>query len=236
VRPGARPASRPRPAAAPRVVGVVPAAGHASRLQPLVGSKEMVRVAGRPVIDHLVARMRAAGADEIRVVTRPDKGDLIAHLRAQGLATVLARPPTAAASTAAGLEGLGPDDAVLIGYPDTVWEPVDGFARMLDALRPPALAALGLFRTPDAARSDAVVVDDAGLVREIVVKSPSPPSDLIYGCAAVRRHVLEGLAHAGELGVHLAPLCRAGRVRGVALLGDFLDIGTPDALARARDL
>lgn len=35
-----------RSRAAPRVVGVVPAAGHATRLQPLASAKEMVPVGG----------------------------------------------------------------------------------------------------------------------------------------------------------------------------------------------
>lgn len=191
---------------------------------------------GRPVIDLLLALMRDAGASEVRVVTRPEKADLVAHLRAEGIVPLLARPPTAAASIAAGLAGLAPHDVVLVGYPDTVWGPEDGFRRLAAALEGAVLAALGIFHSPDAARSDAVVMDDEGLVRRIVVKSATPPSDLIYGCAAVRRGALEGLADAGELGLHLAPLCRAGHVRGVPLSGDFLDIGTPEALARALRL
>ncbi|HZB36129.1 MAG TPA: NTP transferase domain-containing protein [Gaiellaceae bacterium] len=56
-----------------RIVGVVPAAGHATRLQPLEGSKELLEIGGRPVFDYLVERLRAGGAEEIRVVTRPEK-------------------------------------------------------------------------------------------------------------------------------------------------------------------
>ena len=36
------------------IVGVIPAAGHATRLQPLSGSKEVLAVDGKPVIDYLV--------------------------------------------------------------------------------------------------------------------------------------------------------------------------------------
>ena len=51
----------------------MPAAGHATRLQPLEGSKELLEIGGRPVFDYLVERLRAGGAEEIRVVTRPEK-------------------------------------------------------------------------------------------------------------------------------------------------------------------
>ncbi len=51
------------------IAGVVPAAGHAERLRGLIeGSKELVPVRGKPVVDALLERL--APADEIRVVVR----------------------------------------------------------------------------------------------------------------------------------------------------------------------
>ena len=44
-----------------RIIGVVPAAGYARRLQPLDRSKEVLEVKGRPVLDYLLDRMRAEG-------------------------------------------------------------------------------------------------------------------------------------------------------------------------------
>lgn len=222
----------------PRLVGVIPAAGRATRLGLASGSKEMVAVAGRPVMDVVLARMRRARADEVRVVTRPDKHDVIAHAEAEGLRVVLASPPSAAASMARGLAGLEPGDVVLLGFPDSLWTPADGFLRLVAALRerPRADVALGLFRTAGAARSDVVVVDAAGRVRDIVTKSASPPSDLIYGCVAARRSALARLERAEELSAALLPLCRRGRVLAVPLLGFWLDIGTPESLAEALAL
>ncbi len=52
------------------LVGPIPAAGHATLLGPQVGSKEMLDIRGRAMIDHLVARMRAVEPDELRLVTR----------------------------------------------------------------------------------------------------------------------------------------------------------------------
>ena len=215
-----------------RVVGVVPAAGLATRLQPLETSKELLEIGGRPVIDYLLERMRAGGAEELRVVTRPEKADVIDHARGAGATVTLGAPASAAESFSLGLAGLEPDDVVLLGFPDTIWEPPDGFARLVDQLGGDD-AALGLFRTPDLARSDVVVLD-GDRVDAIAVKPETPPSDLIWGCAAVRCSALEGLAEHAEAGTLLDGLAKAGRVRGVYLSDSWVDIGTPEALARAR--
>jgi glucose-1-phosphate thymidylyltransferase len=215
------------------IVGVIPAAGRATRLQPLLGSKEMLLVQGRPVIDRLVERMRAARAEEIRVVTRPDKADVIEHADVIGASIVEGEPGSVAESLSLGIRTLADDDIVLIGFPDTLWEPVDGFERLVGALGD-VDAALGLFRTADLARSDVVVLDGAGLVSEIAVKPKRARSDLIWGCAAVRRRALQGLERHTEPGHLLDKLARAGKVRGVQLSDSWLDVGTKDALARAR--
>ena len=215
-----------------RVVGVVPAAGLATRLQPLEASKELLEIGGRPVIDYLLERMRAGGAEELRVVTRPEKADVIDHARRAGATVTLGAPASAAESFSLALAGLEPDDVVLLGFPDTIWEPLDGFARLVEQLGGDD-AALGLFRTPDLARSDVVVLD-GDRIGAIAVKPETPPSDLIWGCAAVRRSALEGLAEHTEAGTLLDGLAKAGRVRGVYLSDSWVDIGTPEALARAR--
>src|SRR5687767_15687131 len=106
----------------PRIVGVVPAAGFATRLQPLACSKEVHLVGGRPVMDYLIDRLVQAGCDDIRVVTRPEKADVIAHAERQNLTVVLAHPRSVSRSLLAGLDGVGPDDLVLLGFPDTIWE------------------------------------------------------------------------------------------------------------------
>ena len=214
------------------VVGVVPAAGLETRLQPLETSKELLEVGGRPVIDYLLERMRAGDADELLVVTRPEKADVIDHGRDAGATVILGTPASAGESFSLGIAGLDPGDLVLLGFPDTIWEPADGFARLLDQLGDDD-AALGLFRTPDLSRSDVVVLSGER-VTGIAVKPETPPSDLIWGCAAVRRSALDGLAQHTEAGTLLDELAKAGRVRGVYLSDSWVDIGTPESLERAR--
>jgi NDP-sugar pyrophosphorylase family protein len=74
-------------------VGVIPAAGRAERLQPLPCSKEVYPVGGRPVMDYVVERLRAADCRELRFVTRPDKADVVEHARELRAEVVMGEPP-----------------------------------------------------------------------------------------------------------------------------------------------
>jgi glucose-1-phosphate thymidylyltransferase len=218
------------------LVGVIPAAGYGTRLGARMGSKEMIPVAGRPVMDHLVERMRAVAVDEIRVVTRPDKDDVIAHAAELGAEVVLGHPADVAASVRLGMAGLEAADEMLFGFPDCLWEPVDGFVPVVAALRAGADVALGLFRLQaDLERSDVVVTGAGDRVERIEVKPANPPGDRIWGVAAARAAVLDELQAGVEPSVTFDRLARAGlHVAGVALSDRWLDIGTPESLRRAQ--
>lgn len=187
---------------------------------------------GRPVIDYLAERMRAGGAEELRVVTRPEKRDVAARAGELDARTIEVRTRTVTESIAAGLEGLEPDTVVLLGFPDTVWEPVDGFRRLVETLATGPDVVLGLFRTPDLHRSDVIRFDVSGRVAGVAVKPADPPSDWIWGCAAARRSALDGLDGEAEPGRHFDSLARQGVVAGVELSDRWLDIGTKEALGR----
>ena len=217
-------------------VGLVPAAGFATRLGGLTGSKEALDVRGRPVLDHLVERMHRAGCSDVRVVTRPEKADVVELARARKATVVLGRPASVSESLLLAAAGLDPAARVVFGFPDTIWEPVDGFARLLARLEADVDAVLGLFRTADLTRSDVAVVDESGRVTAVQVKPDRPASDLIWGCAATTAGVIGQLRDVAEPGFLFDRLARAGRVAGVFLSDEWLDVGTPDALRRARSL
>jgi glucose-1-phosphate thymidylyltransferase len=216
------------------IVGVIPAAGVASRLQPIAGSKEILPVGGKPVIDYLVERMRAAGCSDIRVVTRPEKRDVGRRARELGARVIEARPATVAQSLAYGLPVDAPTSPVLFGFPDTIWEPVDGFSRLLDRLDESCEVVLGLFHATDLARSDVVTLHDGGRIAGIAVKPREPTSDLIWGCGVAWGQALSGLKAAIEPGRYFDDLARRQVVLGVELSDRWIDIGTTEALARAR--
>jgi NDP-sugar pyrophosphorylase family protein len=216
------------------LVGLVPAAGHARRLGPQPASKEVLPVRGRPVMDFLFDRLRAARPDRIRVITRPAKQDVAHHARKLGAELVLGEPPDVAQSLLLGLVGLDPDDEVLVGFPDSIWEPPDGFARLVALLRDGGHeVALGLFRAPDPERSDVVVLGAQGLVCGVEIKPPEPASDLIWGCCAARASALAGLERQHEPGLLFDALAAEGRVAGLELSDQWTDVGTPEALREA---
>jgi NDP-sugar pyrophosphorylase family protein len=211
------------------IAGVVPAAGHAERLRGLIdGSKELVPVRGRPVVDHLLERL--APASEIRVVVRPAKRDLIDHLRGR-VTLVEGEPRTLAESLALGLDGLAADDVVLAGFPDTLFDAEQVFERLLAALGSHEVA-LGAFRFAEPSRSDVLELDDAAVTR-VHVRRQEPSSDLVWGCFAARRGALDGIETYDEPGLLFDRLARAGRVVAVDLAVELVDIGTPQSLAAA---
>jgi glucose-1-phosphate thymidylyltransferase len=210
------------------VVGLIPAAGHATRLGLATGSKELVDVGGRPVMDYLVERLRTV-TDHIVVITRPEKRDVIEHSRSLGLRVVEGEPSSVSESL---LLGLSEADTVLFGFPDTIWEPVEGFAQLLTALDQ-ADAVLGVFESQEPERSDVVVLDE-NLVTAVEVKPSHPRSNLIWGCAAARSSPLAGLDRHDQPGLLFHELAGQGRVRAVRFPGEMIDVGTPAALARAR--
>ena len=62
--------------------GVIPAAGHGKRLEPLTLAmpKEMIRVGTKPVIEHVINNLKACDISEIMVIIGWKKGALIDYL------------------------------------------------------------------------------------------------------------------------------------------------------------
>jgi len=217
------------------VVGVIPAAGYATRLQPLSCSKEVIDVGGRPVIDYVIHRMRIARCSDLRVVTRPEKTDVIAHVRRRGVSVVLGYPRTSSESFALGLDGLAADDIVLLGWPDILWAGEDTYVRLVEAVEEGREVVLGLFETDDdLSRWDTVTIEGAGRVVGVHPKLSHPPSTVVWAPASARRRALDGLESAEWPGAHFDSLCKKGvAIYGIRLGGKCTDIGTKDALKRA---
>ena len=220
------------------VIGVIPAAGHATRLGGERGSKEAIELAGRPLLDYLVESLRAAPCSEIRLVTRPEKADVIELARARGLTVIVASPESVAHSLALGVAGCDDEDTVCFGFPDCLWEPVDGFATLVRAVERGDEIALGLFRTNEPESYDPVVLADpasrSGRVERVEVKPERASSNLTWGCAAGRARALRPLEHERDPGEYFAARCRDGVVAGYWLSDVWIDLGTPERLAAAQ--
>ncbi len=215
------------------MIGVIPAAGYATRLGAIDGSKEMLDVDGVPVIERLVERMVVGGCSSIRVVTRPEKEDVRQYAATRSLDVVLGYPAHIGESVAAGLAGVT-TETVALGFPDSIWQPLEGFALLREALDEDTNVVLGLFDFPEPTRADVVVLDAGGRVREILVKPSEPPSTLIWGCLVARVDALRSIERSAWPSDHLGPLIDAGSVGVRYLSNRYVDVGTPEDLARAR--
>ena len=224
--------------------GIVPAAGRGSRIQPLAFSKELLPVGSRldegverpcAVSEYLVERMIRGGARKICFVISPGKSDIMAYYGAgfgeATIAYVVQPEPLGlcdAIFRAAPL--IPPDEAVLIGLPDTIWFPESGLAALPDD----ALSFL-LFPVEQPEFFDAVVLDGSDQVTEIQVKQARPASNWIWGAFKMPGHVLHELCRlwiARErqdeyMGTLVnAWLAGGGRAVGVKAGSAYVDVGT----------
>jgi len=236
------------------VLGIVPAAGAGSRFQPLAFSKEMLPVSStldehgveRPkaVSEFLIERMLQAGADRICIVLSPEKSDIIPyyarHAAARRFCYVVQEQPNGLCDALfRALPVLRPDEDVVVGLPDTVWFPVDGFSKL-----PPGELSFLLFPVDDPSRFDAVVTDPAGQVTAIEVKAQQPTTHWIWGgfrLPAATFHALHQLWSEPRRGDEYVGtlvndyLARGGRALGVQAGERYYDVGTVEGYRAAID-
>jgi glucose-1-phosphate thymidylyltransferase len=170
--------------------GIIPAAGKGSRIQPLAFSKELLPVGSRydghterplAVSEYLVERMIEGGANKICFVVSPGKSDILEYYGSKVYSadvcyTVQTQPAGLCDAIFRALPFIAEDEHVLVGLPDTIWFPEDGFSYLEDGV----LSFL-LFPVDRPEFFDAVVTDEAGRVLEIQVKSPEPRSKWVWG-------------------------------------------------------
>lgn len=224
--------------------GIVPAAGLGTRIQPLAFSKELLPVGSRrdgdterprAVSEYLIERMIRGGATGICFIISPGKSDIVEYYGG----TVGAHPvcymvqPQASGLCDAifrALPIIQPHEHVLVGLPDTVWFPEDGLAQLGDG----PLSFL-LFPVAHPELFDAVVTDDAGRVREIQVKQPTPTSSWVWGAFKLSGAVFHQLhdlwCERGRRDVYFGTLvnehiARGGEALGVRAGEAYVDVGT----------
>jgi dTDP-glucose pyrophosphorylase len=223
--------------------GVIPAAGRGSRIQPLAFSKELLPLSRRTadgvqrpcaVSELLMQRMLRGGADKICMVIGPGKSDILeyhgANFGPADLAYVVQPSPAGLCDAIfRALPLLAPDEHVLVGLPDTVWFPEDGFCAL-----PRDVLSFLLFPVAQPQFFDAVLLE-GDRVREIRVKSSSPGSNLIWGAFGMPAHIFREL-HAFWMERDRADeyvgtlinawLAEGGVARGVPAGNSYIDVGT----------
>ncbi|HEY4008757.1 MAG TPA: nucleotidyltransferase family protein [Acidobacteriaceae bacterium] len=224
--------------------GIIPAAGAGSRIQPLAFSKELLPVGSRiedgqerprAVSEFLVERMIRAGADKLCFVISPGKTDILEYygsrLWGADIAYVVQPSPGGLCDAffrAAPL--IASEESVLLGLPDTIWQPEDGFAQL-----PEDLLSFLLFPVERPELFDAVITDAAGRVQEIQVKQESARSNWIWGAVRMPGRIFHELhrlwCRADRMDEYLGTLVNAwlregGEAVGVRAGTAYVDVGT----------
>jgi dTDP-glucose pyrophosphorylase len=224
--------------------GIIPAAGAGSRIQPLAFSKELLPVGSRiedgqerprAVSEFLVERMIRAGADKLCFVISPCKTDILEYyggrLWGADIAYVVQPSPGGlcdALFRAAPL--IAPEESVLLGLPDTIWQPEDGFAQLPDD----RLSFL-LFPVDRPELFDAVITDHDGRVQEIQVKQEGARSNWIWGAVRMPGRIFHELhrmwCRTDRMDEYLGTLVNAwlregGEAVGVRAGSAYVDVGT----------
>ena len=224
--------------------GIVPAAGTGSRIQPLAFSKELLPVGSRTensverpraVSEYLIERMVRAGADKICFVVSPGKSDIVEYFggeieSAHVCYTVQHQPVGLCDAIFCARPLIAPAEVVIIGLPDTIWFPIDGF----NALPDDELSFLA-FPVNRPELFDAVVCDENGIVEEIQVKQLNAASNWIWGAIKMPGAILHELYALWQwrdrrdeyLGTLVnAYLAQGGQARAVRAGEVYVDVGT----------
>jgi dTDP-glucose pyrophosphorylase len=234
--------------------GIIPAAGKGSRIQPLAFSKELLPVGSRfdgeterplAVSEYLVERMIQGGASKICFVVSPGKSDILEYYGSKVYsADVCYTVQTQAAGLCdaifRALPFIAEEEHVLVGLPDTVWFPEDGFTYLDDG----ELSFL-LFPVEKPEFFDAVVTDDSGRVLEIQVKSEAAKTKWVWGAFKMPARVFAALhqlwidrersdEYFGTL-VN-AYLARGGKAAGVHAGRTYVDVGTVNGYREAMKM
>jgi len=256
------------------LVGVVPAAGTASRLGPLPCSKELLPVGfhktrkgqqlrPKAVGYYLLERMHTAKISRVYIILRKGKWDVPSYfgdgkILDLHIAYLIMDLPFGVPFTIDQAYPFIKDATVVFGFPDILFEPKDAFMQLLNKRRDSnADLVLGLFPAEHSGKADMVDLDNKGFVRGIYIK-PSKTRLKYTWIIAVWTSVFTHFMHEfvinhlkrgdfvrdmvnriGRQEIFLGDVIQAAidnKLNLNSLIfteGRFIDIGTPDDLARA---
>jgi glucose-1-phosphate thymidylyltransferase len=236
------------------MLGIIPAAGAGSRIQPLAFSKELLplgsRVDGgverpRAVSEYLVERLVTGGATRLCFVISPGKSDIL-HYFGGSVAgvpvcyVVQERPAGLCDALFRALPVVMEGESVAVGLPDTVWFPADALRRLPDD----ALSFL-LFPVDRPELFDAVRADPSGRIEAIDVKAKDAGSRWVWGAFKLPRAVLAALHDLWQArdrrDEYVGTLVNAyleagGKALGVRAGEAYVDVGTLHGYREATSL
>ena len=218
------------------------AAGLGKRMRPLTATKPkpLVEVAGKPLLDHVLDRLRAAGVKKVVVNVHylPDSLEAHLHGRAEGLEVAISDERPLLLETGGGLVKAAPMigcDPFLVVNSDNYW--VDGPADTLKVLASQwddsKMDAL-LLLVPHARAFNHRGLGDFHMDRaaRLVRRGRSRVAPFVYtGIQMVSKRLLDG-APEGPFSTNILwdRAIEAGRCFGAVHHGLWFDVGNPEAI------
>jgi len=221
--------------------------------------KELLPVAGKPLLQWTLEEAAAAGLERAVIVTSPGKPQIAAFLSGRppvrpSVTVVIQHEPKGLGDAITCARPVAGDDDVAILLPDNLFIPPGPMASVLDAYRRTGESSVLLAEVPVAGAADRGATGRArcrprgdGLwdILAVAEKAPAEPSTLtpigrwVFDTTVFERfeHVRSRLRSGAELDdvPVLQQLAAEGRLIGVPLAGPFFDAGQPagyrDALA-----
>ena len=235
-------ALRPTVAADVPATAMVMAAGLGKRMRPLTASrpKPLVEVAGQPLIDHVLDRLRAAGVAKLVVNVHYLADALEAHLgaRASDFAVTISDERALLLETGGGLVKAAPmidEDKFLVINSDNFWVdgPTDSLRLLASQWREQAMDALLLLvplaRAGNHGGQGDFHMDAAGLLSR---RRPGRVAPYVFtGIQIVSKRLLAN-APEGPFSTNILwdRAIAAGRCFGAVHHGLWFDVGTPPAI------
>ena len=170
-----------------QVIGLLPAAGKATRLARLPCSKELYPIGfqnlangrglhSKPVCIYLLEKMRFAGISKAYIILRKGKWDIPGYLQdgsmlGMHLAYLMMNLPFGVPYTLDQAYPFLNNSTVALGFPDIIFRPDDAFVQLLARqAQSNADLVLALFPAHQPNKADMVDVDADGRIRGIQVK------------------------------------------------------------------
>ena len=238
----------------PAVIGVVPAAGRGTRLEPLTDDrpKGLVEVGGQPLLAHVFETLLASGVSEVVVVVGYRAGRIIERFGDAfgGLAITYVHQRERQGLGHAVLQAAPHVDGpfVVLNGDNVLTGDLRGAIERMDEAGIDAILAVEQVDTETARETGVVSVADeadGGQVIDVVEKPTEPPSTLATtGCYVLPAEVFAALelCRPSDRGEYELPdgigvLVRAGaRVEAVELGYERVNVNTPGDIERAEKL
>lgn len=239
-------ALRPQPDAPPLDTAMVLAAGLGKRMRPLTATrpKPLVVVAGKPLLDHALDRLKAAGVKRAVVNVHYLADALEAHLkrRVQGIDIIVSDEREKLLETGGGLVKALPlidEDPFLVVNSDNLWVdgPADSIralaARWNDAEMDALLLLVPLARANCHSGRGDFHMDGSGRLSR---RKPGRVAPFVFtGVQIVSKRLFEGAkAEPFSLNLLWDRAIEKGRAFGLVHNGLWFDVGTPPAVKRTE--